>query len=71
MSVQALLSVKSDSWIRHVAAEQRMIEPFEPRQVKAVDGRPIVSYGTLELRYRRRGQSAYARRRMPRTRLNG
>jgi hypothetical protein len=27
-----------------VAAEQRVIERFEPHQVKAVDGRPVVSY---------------------------
>jgi deoxycytidine triphosphate deaminase len=45
------VSIKSDRWIRRMAVEQRMIEPFEPRQVKHVDGRPIVSYGTSSYGY--------------------
>jgi deoxycytidine triphosphate deaminase len=45
------MSVKSDRWIRRMAEEKRMIEPFEPRQVKQVDGRPIVSYGTSSYGY--------------------
>ena len=28
------MSVKSDSWIRKMAKDHRMIEPFEPVQVK-------------------------------------
>jgi dCTP deaminase len=43
--------IKPDTWIRRMAKEQRMIEPFEPRQVREVDGRKIVSYGTSSYGY--------------------
>ena len=46
-----IMSIKSDKWIRRMAAEQNMIEPFEPGQVKEVDGRRIVSYGTSSYGY--------------------
>jgi dCTP deaminase len=46
------LSIKSDNWIRRMAHEQRMIEPFEPGQVRvAADGHKIVSYGTSSYGY--------------------
>ena len=45
------MSIKSDRWIRRMAIEQGMLEPFEPRQVRVVDGRPIVSYGTSSYGY--------------------
>ncbi len=45
------MSIKSDKWIRRMAAERRMIEPFEPGQVKQVNGRRIVSYGTSSYGY--------------------
>jgi len=45
------VSLKSDRWIRHMAAEQRMIEPFEAGQVKEVAGRRVVSYGTSSYGY--------------------
>ena len=45
------MSIKSDSWIRRMAAEHQMIEPFEPGQVKEVDGRRVVSYGTSSYGY--------------------
>ncbi|MGH6885630.1 MAG: dCTP deaminase, partial [Geminicoccales bacterium] len=44
------MSVKSDRWIRRMAA-QGMIEPFEARQVKEVAGRRVVSYGTSSYGY--------------------
>jgi dCTP deaminase len=44
------MSIKSDKWIRRMAA-QGMIEPFEPGQVRNVDGRKIVSYGTSSYGY--------------------
>ena len=50
------MSIKSDRWIRRMAEQQGMIEPFEPGQVKfsdkagANDGR-IVSYGTSSYGY--------------------
>jgi deoxycytidine triphosphate deaminase len=45
------MSIKSDNWIRRMAAEHRMIEPFEPGQVRQVDGERIVSYGTSSYGY--------------------
>ncbi len=44
------MSIKSDRWIRRMAA-QGMIEPFEPGQVREIDGRKIVSYGTSSYGY--------------------
>ncbi len=45
------MAIKSDRWIRRMAAEHAMIEPFEPGQVKAVEGRRVVSYGTSSYGY--------------------
>jgi dCTP deaminase len=51
------MSIKSDRWIRRMAEQQKMIEPFEPGQVKfsgnggATDGHRIVSYGTSSYGY--------------------
>lgn len=44
------MSIKSDKWIRRMA-EQGMIEPFEPGQVRQVNGQRIVSYGTSSYGY--------------------
>jgi dCTP deaminase len=44
------MTVKSDRWIRRMAA-QGMIEPFEPTQVRTVDGRRVVSFGTSSYGY--------------------
>ena len=44
------MSIKSDHWIRRMAA-QGMIEPFEPGQVREAHGRRIVSYGTSSYGY--------------------
>ncbi len=44
------MSVKPDHWIRQQAA-LGMIEPFEPGQVRNIDGRKIVSYGTSSYGY--------------------
>jgi dCTP deaminase len=43
--------IKSDRWIRRMALEHRMIEPFEAQQVKALEGRKIVSFGTSSYGY--------------------
>ena len=43
--------IKSDKWIRRMAAETRMIEPFEPGQVREAGGHKIVSYGTSSYGY--------------------
>ena len=45
------MSIKSDKWIRRMAAEARMIEPIEPGQVKEAAGQRIVSYGTSSYGY--------------------
>jgi dCTP deaminase len=45
------MGIKSDRWIRRMAQEYGMIEPFEPGQVRRIDGRPIVSYGTSSYGY--------------------
>ncbi|XZG68925.1 dCTP deaminase [Chitinibacteraceae bacterium HSL-7] len=45
------MSIKSDRWIRRMVAEQRMIEPFEPGQVRYVNEQKIVSYGTSSYGY--------------------
>ncbi|MFN7667555.1 MAG: dCTP deaminase, partial [Burkholderiales bacterium] len=44
------MSIKSDRWINRMAA-QGMIEPFEPKQVRSVNGQKIVSYGTSSYGY--------------------
>jgi len=45
------MSIKSDKWIRRMAMEHRMIEPYEAGQVRFVDGHKIVSYGTSSYGY--------------------
>ncbi|MGM0517060.1 MAG: dCTP deaminase [Pseudomonadota bacterium] len=50
------MSIKSDRWIRRMAEQEGMIEPFEPGQVRTAadaDGRPepMISYGTSSYGY--------------------
>jgi len=45
------MSIKSDKWIRRTVASHGMIEPFEAGQVRSVDGRRIMSYGTSSYGY--------------------
>ncbi|MDE3010476.1 MAG: dCTP deaminase [Pseudomonadota bacterium] len=45
------MSIKSDRWIRQMAREHGMIEPFEPEQIKQVNGKRVVSYGTSSYGY--------------------
>lgn len=45
------MSIKADKWIRRMAAEHGMIEPFAAEQVRHVDGHKIVSYGTSSYGY--------------------
>ncbi|MBI4291795.1 MAG: dCTP deaminase [Betaproteobacteria bacterium] len=45
------MTIKSDKWIRRMVEQSRMIEPFEPGQVKLVNGRKVVSYGTSSYGY--------------------
>ena len=45
------MSIKSDKWIRRMAEEHKMIEPFAPELVREVNGQKIVSYGTSSYGY--------------------
>ena len=46
------MAVKSDRWIRRMAEQHGMIEPFAPRQVKTgADGRRLISYGVSSYGY--------------------
>jgi dCTP deaminase len=44
------MAIKSDKWIRRMA-EQGMIEPFEPRQVREAGGQKIISHGVSSYGY--------------------
>ena len=45
------MTIKSDRWIRRMAEEHGMIEPFEPGQVRYVDNKKVISYGTSSYGY--------------------
>ena len=45
------MSIKSDRWIRRMAEQHRMIEPFESKQIKETKGQKVVSYGTSSYGY--------------------
>src|SRR5699024_4802553 len=47
----AIMSIKADHWIRRMAAEHKMIEPFAPELVREKDGERIISYGTSSYGY--------------------
>lgn len=45
------MTIKSDQWIRRMALEKGMIEPFEPKQVRENHGGRIISFGTSSYGY--------------------
>jgi len=45
------MSIKADSWIRRMADESRMIEPFEAGQISSMGVDRIISYGTSSYGY--------------------
>ncbi len=45
------MSVKPDRWIRRMAREHHMIEPFEPGLVREVKGQRVISFGTSSYGY--------------------
>ena len=46
------MSIKSDKWIRRMAENEGMIEPFEPGQMRVDDaGNRLISYGTSSYGY--------------------
>src|ERR671932_547408 len=47
----ALMTVKSDLWIRRMAGEARLIDPFNATLVREVEGRRIISAGASSYGY--------------------
>ena len=46
------MGIHSDQWIRQMAKEHGMIEPFADGQVRAAeDGRRVISYGVSSYGY--------------------
>lgn len=45
------MSIKSDKWIRRMAQEHGMIEPFEAKQVRHSGDNKIISFGTSSYGY--------------------
>lgn len=45
------MGIKSDRWIRRMAEQYGMIEPYEPGQVRDLDERRVISYGTSSYGY--------------------
>jgi dCTP deaminase len=45
------MTIKSDRWIRRMAGEQRMIEPFEEHQVRTINDHQVISFGTSSYGY--------------------
>ena len=45
------MTIKSDRWIRHMAATEGMIEPYESGQVRESANGRIISYGTSSYGY--------------------
>ncbi|NVJ61432.1 MAG: dCTP deaminase [Gammaproteobacteria bacterium] len=45
------MTIKADKWIRRMAENEGMIEPFEPGQVRYINEQRIVSYGTSSYGY--------------------
>ena len=45
------MSIRPDTWIVKMAKKHRMIEPFVENQVRSINGRPVISYGTSSFGY--------------------
>ena len=45
------MSIKSDKWIKQQAINSNLIDPFEPEQVRNIDGQKIISYGVSSYGY--------------------
>jgi dCTP deaminase len=45
------VTIKADKWIRRMAEQHGMIEPFEPNQVRNDGDRRLISYGTSSYGY--------------------
>ena len=53
------MSIKSDKWIRRMAEEHGMIEPFESGQVRTEGDQRLISYGTSSYGYDVRCQGQF------------
>jgi dCTP deaminase len=51
LSGEIILSIRPDSWIARMSKEHVLISPFEAAQVRAVNGKPVVSYGLSSFGY--------------------
>jgi dCTP deaminase len=45
------MTIKSDKWIRRMAEQHGMLDPFEANQIRQIDGRKVISYGTSSYGY--------------------
>ncbi|NIW25652.1 MAG: dCTP deaminase [Gammaproteobacteria bacterium] len=45
------MTIRSDSWIKRMAEQTGMIEPFEPDQVRTVNDERVISFGTSSYGY--------------------
>src|SRR3712207_5811485 len=45
------MSVKSDRWIRRMSEEHQLISPFEPKLIRQIEGRRIISAGASSYGY--------------------
>jgi dCTP deaminase len=45
------MSIKSDRWIRRMAQDHGMIDPFEPGQIRNTEAGQVISYGTSSYGY--------------------
>ncbi len=45
------MSIKADKWIRRMAEQEGMIEPFQAEQVRYVGGERVISFGTSSYGY--------------------
>ena len=45
------MSIRPDVWIEKMAREHALISPFEAKQVRAVEGNPVVSFGLSSFGY--------------------
>lgn len=54
------MSIKSDKWIRRMASEHGMIDPFEDKQVRSLDDQQrVISYGLSSYGYDIRCDTAF------------
>ena len=45
------MTIKSDKWIKKMAQNHKMIEPFTDCQIRNTDGFDLISYGTSSFGY--------------------